>query len=38
MVREIVGHSDIGVTVTIYAHASSDDKRRALGKLGEALG
>lgn len=38
VVREIVGHSDIGVTMTIYAHASLDDKRRALGRLGEALG
>jgi integrase len=38
VVREIVGHSDIGVTMTIYAHASLDDKRRALGKLGDALG
>ena len=38
VVREIVGHSDIGVTMTIYAHASLDDKQRALGKLGDALG
>jgi integrase len=37
MVREIVGHSDIEVTMTIYAHTSLDEKRRALGKLGEAL-
>ncbi|MEV4296534.1 tyrosine-type recombinase/integrase [Microbispora rosea] len=37
IVREIVGHSDIEVTMTIYAHASLDEKRRALGKLGEAL-
>ena len=36
MVREIVGHSDIEVTMTIYAHTSLDEKRRALGKLGEA--
>jgi integrase len=38
VVREIVGHSDIGVTMTIYAHASLDEKRKALGKLGEAIG
>ncbi len=37
MVREIVGHSDIEVTMTIYAHTSLDEKRRALGKLGDAL-
>ena len=37
IVREIVGHSDIEVTMTIYAHASLDEKRRALGTLGEAL-
>ncbi|WP_233515398.1 tyrosine-type recombinase/integrase [Marinitenerispora sediminis] len=38
VVRDIVGHSDIGVTMTIYAHASLGEKRRALGKLGDALG
>jgi integrase len=38
IVREIVGHSDIEVTMTIYAHASLDDKRAALRKLGDALG
>ena len=38
VVREIVGHSDIEVTMTIYAHVSLDDKRTALSKLGEALG
>ncbi|GAA2402664.1 hypothetical protein GCM10010404_70720 [Nonomuraea africana] len=37
IVREIVGHSDIEVTMTIYAHASLDEKRKALGKLGDAL-
>lgn len=37
IVREIVGHSDIEVAMTIYAHASLGEKRRALGKLGEAL-
>jgi integrase len=38
VVREIVGHSDIEVTMTIYAHVSLDEKRKALGKLGEVLG
>jgi integrase len=38
VVREIVGHSDIEVTITTYAHVSLDEKRKALGKLGEALG
>jgi integrase len=36
-VREIVGHSDIEVTMTIYAHTSLDEKRKALGKLSDAL-
>lgn len=34
IVRDIVGHSDIGVTMTIYAHAALDEKRAALGRLG----
>lgn len=38
VVREIVGHSDIEVTMTIYAHTSLDEKRKALRKLGDALG
>jgi integrase len=38
VVQEIVGHSDIQVTMTIYAHVSLDEKRKALGKLGEVLG
>ena len=38
VVQEIVGHSAIEVTMTIYAHVSLDEKRKALGKLGEALG
>jgi integrase len=38
IVRDIVGHSDIDVTMTIYAHVSLDDKRAALRKLGDALG
>ncbi|SDM23187.1 Phage integrase, N-terminal SAM-like domain [Nonomuraea maritima] len=37
IVREIVGHSDIEVTMTIYGHASLSEKRKALGKLGDAL-
>jgi integrase len=37
MVREIVGHSDIEVTMTIYAHTALDEKRQALAKLGDAL-
>ncbi|WP_255954613.1 site-specific integrase [Streptomyces odontomachi] len=37
IVRQIVGHSDIGVTMKIYAHASLDEQRKALGKLGDAL-
>lgn len=37
VVRDIVGHSDIEVTMTIYAHLSLDDKRSALTKLGSAL-
>ncbi|MEU6414684.1 site-specific integrase [Microbispora sp. NPDC046933] len=38
IVREIVGHSDIEVTMTIYAHSSLDDKRALLDKLDDALG
>jgi integrase len=38
IVRDIVGHSDIEVTMTIYAHAALDEKRKALKKLGDALG
>jgi integrase len=38
VVREIVGHSAIEVTMTIYAHVSLEEKHKALGKLGEALG
>jgi integrase len=37
VVREIVGHSDIEITMIIYAHVSLDEKRKTLGKLGEAL-
>ena len=38
VVREIVGHSDIEVTMTIYAHVPLDERRKALGRLGEVLG
>lgn len=38
IVQEIVGHSAIEVTMTIYAHVSLEDKRQALARLGEALG
>ena len=38
VVQEIVGHSDIEVTMTIYAHVSLEEKRKALAKLGDALG
>jgi integrase len=37
IVRDIVGHSDIEVTMTLYAHTSLDEKRKALRKLGDAL-
>lgn len=33
VVREIVGHSAIDVTMTIYAHASLSEKRRAMARL-----
>ncbi|WP_197014924.1 tyrosine-type recombinase/integrase [Actinomadura viridis] len=38
VVREIVGHSDIEVTVTIYAHAALAENRAALRKPGDAPG
>ncbi|MFF4652993.1 tyrosine recombinase XerC [Streptomyces sp. NPDC001380] len=38
VVRQIAGHSDIAVTMKVYAHASLDEQRRALGALGERLG
>lgn len=37
IVQHIVGHSSIDVTMTIYAHASLEEKRRALRLLGERL-
>ncbi|GAB2752703.1 site-specific integrase [Terrabacter koreensis] len=38
IVQEIVGHSAIDVTMTIYAHTSLEEKRKALRLLGERLG
>jgi integrase len=38
VVREIVGHHDIEVTMTIYARAALGEKLAALRKLGDALG
>ena len=37
IVQQIVGHSAIDVTMTIYAHASLEEKRKALSTLGLAL-
>jgi len=37
VVQEIVGHSDIDVTMTIYAHASLSEKQAALHRLDEHL-
>jgi integrase len=37
VVQQIVGHSAIDVTMTIYAHASLDEKRKALESLGTRL-
>ncbi|MEU8825890.1 tyrosine-type recombinase/integrase [Streptomyces sp. NPDC048636] len=37
VVRQIAGHSDIGVTMKVYAHASLDEQRKALGSLGDRL-
>ncbi|GAA1872352.1 hypothetical protein GCM10009836_61580 [Pseudonocardia ailaonensis] len=37
VVREIAGHSDIKVTMTVYAHGSLNEKRLALSRLGSAL-
>lgn len=33
-VMEIVGHSDLEMTMNVYAHVTLDDKREALDKLG----
>ena len=37
IVREIVGHANLDVTMTIYAHASIEEKREALQRLQEHL-
>jgi integrase len=37
IVQQIVGHTAIDVTMTIYAHTSLDEKRKALRLLGERL-
>lgn len=37
VVMEIAGHSDHGVTMKVYAHASLEEKRRALDKLSGEL-
>lgn len=37
IVMEIAGHSDHGVTMQVYAHASLEEKRRALDKLSGEL-
>jgi len=37
VVRRIAGHSDIGVTMKVYAHASLDEQRKAHRKLGDTL-
>ncbi|WP_314175696.1 tyrosine-type recombinase/integrase [Streptomyces winkii] len=33
IVQQIAGHSDHGVTMQVYAHASLDEQRKALGRL-----
>jgi len=38
VVREIASHSDLDVTMTVYAHSSLDQRRQALGKLSDVLG
>ena len=37
IVQQIAGHSDHGVTMQVYAHASLEEKRRALEKLSGEL-
>lgn len=37
VVREIVGHSDVKVTLTVYAHGNLDEKAAALSQLGQAV-
>ena len=37
IVQQIAGHSGIEVTMTVYAHASLDEMRKALNRLGDRL-
>lgn len=37
VVREIVGHSDVKVTMTVYAHGNLDEKAAALSQLSTAV-
>ena len=37
IVRDIVGHSALDVTMNIYAHADMTEKRAALDRLGSLL-
>ena len=37
VVREIAGHSDIKVTLMVYAHGNVTEKAAALARLGQAL-
>ena len=37
VVREIAGHSDVKVTMTVYAHRHLDEKAAALAQLGTAV-
>ncbi|MDT7707025.1 MAG: hypothetical protein QOG20_2632 [Pseudonocardiales bacterium] len=37
VVREIAGHSDIKVTMMVYAHGNLTEKAAALARLGEAV-
>ncbi|MBI0299886.1 site-specific integrase [Streptomyces sp. PRKS01-29] len=37
VVQQIAGHSDHGVTMQVYAHASLDEQRKALGRLEDRL-
>jgi integrase len=37
IVQAIVGHADVHVKMTIYAHASLEDQRKALDRLGDLL-
>jgi len=37
VVREIAGHSDVNVTMTVYAHGHLAEKAAALAQLGTAV-